>query len=129
MWFCTSGGFCTWGVSVTPSASHPTPHHGEPGKPGLPEQVPEPKHCRVGTSAACCCQRGRLLALSLQQQLPRHCPGASRCSRLCTLIHLCSASAWAAGESPKPVFLRAIWTLLVGQPCYKAWELVIWGQA
>lgn len=96
---------------------------------GLPEQVPKPGHCRVGTSAACCHQRGRLLALPLKQQLPRHCPGAPRGSRLCMLSPLRSAGAQAAAASPKPVFLRAIRTLLVGQPCYRACEPVIWGQA
>lgn len=101
------GGFCTWGVSVPPSASHPTPHHCEPFTSGLSEQVPEPGHCRVDTGATCCLQRGRLPTLPLKQQLLRHCPGAPRCSRLCMFTPLHSASAWAAGGRPKPFFLKA----------------------
>lgn len=59
----------------------------------LVKQVPEPGHRRVGTSAVCCHQRERILALSLTQQLLRHCPGAPRCSRLCTLSPLHSGGA------------------------------------
>lgn len=102
---------------------------GEQGKPELLEQVPELGHGRVCSSALCCSQRGSFLALPLKQQLHRPCPGASCFSRQHTLRPLHSASARTARESPKPVFLRATWTLRVRQPSYGAWELVTWGQA
>lgn len=77
-------------------SSHPTPQNGE--------QVPETGHCRVGTSAACCHQRG-LLALPWKQQLLRHGPW---CSGLCKLSPLSSAGAQTAGQSTKSLFL---WTI------------------
>lgn len=116
LWAGSHREFADGGIAVPPSAVDPTPQGREQEMPGLLSRSPS-----QGTAGW-----HLLSCLEGYSHSPQNSTKAGTVLGVLSAPRSAPVLCWwpaAAAASPKPVFLRAAWTLL-GEPCCRAWGLV-----